>query len=46
MEDGVDSGDFGGGSDGIGSGFHGKNELLPTHDLDVLYHSHVIFIDV
>ena len=30
----------------IVSGFHGKNELLPTHDLDVLYHSHVIFIDV
>ena len=28
------------------SGFRKKNELLPTHDLDVLYHSHVIFIDV
>ena len=27
-------------------GFTRKNELLPAHDLDVLYHSHVIFIDV
>ena len=27
------------------SPFNGKNALLTTHDLDVLYHSHVVFID-
>ena len=35
-----------GGSGLLVRGFTRKNELLPAHDLDVLYHSHVIFIDV